>query len=260
MINKSIYHATYIFKPCHLFIIKKTKMKNIFLLVFLLTITLGFGQKEKMKGIGPSVTRTLEVAPFTILESSMHADIEVTQGPVQKITIEGQENIINMISTEVKDDKWRIKLPKNTWADYDKVVIKITIPQLHGLGVAGSGSLKTTNTIKSDDFQIGLSGSGKMDISVDAENVDLGISGSGNIHITGKANELSIGQSGSGDVRAKDFPVEKVKIGISGSGSCEVNVSQNLEAGISGSGSVSYKGRPKVKSSVSGSGSIHSID
>jgi Putative auto-transporter adhesin, head GIN domain len=235
-------------------------MKNTLLILFLLTATMIWGQREKIKGTGPSVTRTLEVASFTTVECNLSADVEITQGPTQKVTIEGQENIINMISTEVKDDKWRIKLPKNTWGDYDKVKIRITVPQLHGLGMAGSGSMKTTNTIKADDFQIGLSGSGKMEVSVNAENVDCGISGSGNIHLTGKTNELSLGTSGSGDVLAKDMIAEKVKIGISGSGDCEVNVSESLEAGISGSGSVRYKGRPKIKSSISGSGSLNSVD
>lgn len=235
-------------------------MKNTLFILCLLTTTVSWSQKEKIKGSGSTITRTLEVAPFTSVECSLYADVEVTQGPTQKVTVDGQENIINLISTEVKDDKWRIKLPRNTWADYDKLKIKITVPQLYGLGMAGSGSMKTTNTIKSDDFQVGLSGSGKMDVNVEAEHVDLGISGSGNVRLTGKANELAIGQSGSGDVKARDFPVEKVKISISGSGNSEVNVTQNLEAGISGSGSVTYKGKPKVKSSISGSGSIHSVD
>ena len=235
-------------------------MRNALIILCLLTVSVSWSQKEKIKGSGPTTIRTLDLATFTSVECNMSADVEITQGPTQKVTVEGQENIINLISTEVKEDKWRIKLPKNMWGDYDKITIKITVPKLYGLGMAGSGSMKTTNTIKTDDFQIGLSGSGKIDVSVDAENVDCGISGSGNVHIMGKANELAVGTSGSGDVRAKDLAVGKVKIGISGSGDCEVNVSDSLEASISGSGSVRYKGRPRIKSSISGSGSLNSTD
>ena len=157
------------------------------------------------------------------------------------MTIEGQANIIDQIATEVKDGKWRIKLPKNMWSDYDKLNIKITVPRLHGVGMAGSGNITTMNTIKTDDFQIGLSGSGNIRATVEAEYIDCGISGSGN-------------------VKAQDCEVEKVKIGISGSGDCLVNASNSLEAGIAGSGSVKYKGHPKVKTSISGSGSISTID
>ncbi len=237
-------------------------MKTIFMsfLAFVCASAVIGQSKERIKGSGPSVTRTLSVSSFSTVECSLSADVEITQGPTQKVTVEGQANIIDLISTEVVDRKWKIKLPKNTWADYENVTIKITVPELNGIGLAGSGSMTTTNTIKSEDFQIGLSGSGKIEASVDAAYIDCGLSGSGHVYLTGKAKELNIGTSGSGDVRAKDCPVEKVKIGISGSGDCEVNATTSLEAGIAGSGQVRYKGHPKVKSSISGSGSIHSID
>ncbi len=237
-------------------------MKNIIfvaLTIFIVTFTNG-QSKEKLKGTGPQITRTFNLDPFTTVECSMSAQVEITQGSTQKVTIEGQANILDQISTEVKDNKWRIKLPKNMWADYDEVKIKITVPELVGIGLSGSGSMTTTNTIKSDDFQIGLSGSGRIEASVDAQYIDCGLSGSGNVYLKGKAKELNIGTSGSGDIRAMDCPVEKVKIGISGSGDCEVNVSSALEAGIAGSGNVRYKGNAKIKSSISGSGSIRSID
>lgn len=234
-------------------------MKKIIYLS-LITLMSTFTYAQKVKGTGPAVTKTLTVAAFSTLECSMAADIEVTQGSNQSVTVVGQENIIDLIQTEVSDGKWRIKLPKGTWADYENLKFKITMKEVRGLGMAGSGSISTTNKIKTDDLQIGLSGSGKISVETDATYVDCGISGSGDISLKGNAKELNIGTSGSGDLKALDFVVEKVKIGISGSGDCLVNVSESLDAGIAGSGSVRYKGRPKVKSSISGSGSVSSMD
>ena len=224
-------------------------MKNLLTisLMFFAFSVMGWSQKVSLKGSGPSVTRTLDLPSFSTVECSVSADVEITQGATQKVTIEGQANIVDQIATEVKDGKWRIKLPKNMWSDYDKLNIKITVPRLHGVGMAGSGNITTMNTIKTDDFQIGLSGSGN-------------IRATGNVFIKGVAKELNIGTSGSGNVKAQDCEVEKVKIGISGSGDCLVNASNSLEAGIAGSGSVKYKGHPKVKTSISGSGSISTID
>ena len=232
------------------------KIISLSLLILVCSITYA----QKIKGTGPNVSKTLNVASFSTLECSMAADIEITQGSSQSVTVLGQENIIQLIQTEVSDGKWRIKLPKGTWADYENLKFKITMKDIRGLGMAGSGSITTTNKIKTDDLQIGLSGSGKITVETDADYVDCGISGSGNIYLKGRAKELNIGTSGSGDLKAQDFAVEKVKIGISGSGDCMVNASESLEAGIAGSGSVHYKGRPKIKSSVSGSGSVSSID
>lgn len=238
-------------------------MKNSILLLMLVLIgvqSVSGQSKEKVKGSGPTITRTLDLPSFDQIESNIEADVEITQGPVQKVVMEGQENILNLIQTEIKDKKWKIRLPKNTWADYDQVKIKITIPSLISVGLAGSGSVITTNTFKADDFQVGLSGSGNMKLMVEADNIDCGLSGSGTINLKGKTKELSIGTSGSGDVKALDCAADVVKVGISGSGDCEVYASQMLDAGIAGSGNIKYKGRPKVKTGISGSGSIQSID
>lgn len=232
--------------------------KIIYLTILSLVCTFSYGQK--VKGTGPAVTKTLNLASFSTLECSLAADIEITQGANQSVTVTGQENIIELIQTEVADGKWRIKLPKGTWADYDNLKFKVTMKEVRGLGMAGSGSISTTNKIMTEELQLGLSGSGKITVDADAEYIDCGISGSGDIYLKGKAKELNIGTSGSGDLKASDCMVEKVKIGISGSGDCLVNASESLEAGIAGSGSVRYKGRPKVKSSVSGSGSVNSMD
>lgn len=238
-------------------------MKNSILLLLLAVCSLHIvsaQSKVKVKGTGPSITRTVNLDAFDQVESNIAADVELTQGPTQKVVMEGPENILDLIQTEVKDKKWRIKFPKNTWADYDDVKIKITVPELISVGLAGSGSMITTNTFKADDFQVGLSGSGNMKLMVEADNIDCGLSGSGTINLKGKTKELSIGTSGSGDVRALECTADVVKVGISGSGDCEVYANQMLDAGIAGSGHVKYKGRPKVKTGISGSGSIQSID
>lgn len=234
-------------------------MKNIILLLILVVAGVQTALSQKIKGTGPRVTRTLDLASFEKIESNISADVEITQGSTQKITVEGQANIIDLIQTEVSDNKWKIKFPKNTWGDYEDLKIKITLPKLTAVGLGGSGSIITTNMFTADEFNVGVSGSGTVKVMVEANRVDCGLSGSGNIHLQGKTHDLKIGTSGSGNVKALDFSASQVKIGISGSGSCEVSATDMLEAGISGSGSIRYKGQPKIKTGISGSGSIQSI-
>lgn len=232
-------------------------MKKIILFAALIAlVSFSYGQSGQVKGTGPIVTKTLNLASFTTIECSMAADLEVTQGATQKVEVEGQQNIIDLINTEITENKWKIKTPRGTWTEYDKLKIKVTLPTIYGLGMAGSGSIRSMNTIKTDDFQIGLSGSGKVDLSLEADAVDCGISGSGNVNLKGHTKELVVATSGSGDVTAFDFPASKVKIGMSGSGNIDVNASESLDAAISGSGDVRYKGSPKVKAKVSGSGTV----
>ena len=58
----------------------------------------------------------------------------------------------------------------------------------------------------------------------------------------------------------KKWKLERYNIHISGSGSCKINVSKEIDANVSGSGSISYRGNPeKVYHHASGSGKIRKI-
>jgi len=85
----------------------------------------------------------------------------------------------------------------------------------------------------------------------------IGVSGAGNYALRGsKQSQLDIQISGTCDVQAFDMEVDDCRIGISGAGNCEVNVSQSLQVDISGVGNVFYKGNPEISSDISGVGNI----
>jgi hypothetical protein len=53
---------------------------------------------------------------------------------------------------------------------------------------------------------------------------------------------------------------ETYKISISGSGSCRINVTKEIDASVSGSGNITYSGNPdRINHQSSGSGRIKKI-
>ena len=63
--------------------------------------------------------------------------------------------------------------------------------------------------------------------------------------------------SGAGDLEAYDLVSKYCKITLSGIGSAEIFVEEELEASISGVGGISYRGNPnKVRDDISGLGRI----
>ena len=62
------------------------------------------------------------------------------------------------------------------------------------------------------------------------------------------------------NINAFGLTTKTADIEISGSGKCEVSVSDKLEAKLSGSGRVRYKGNPVVSTNISGSGSVVQVD
>ena len=202
-----------------------------------------------------------DLPTFDRIALRLPCNVHITQGSKQSVVLKGDRDDLEKIITEVSGGKLIIKTKSSSWLswmdDLDEVDIYITMKEVRGLSVSGSGKITTENKIKTDDLDLAVSGSGRLQINVDANEIDSSISGSGRIEAKGtsKSNDLSI--SGSGRLNAENLVAENYDISISGSGRCEINVTNELEVSISGSGSVYYKGNPdKVDSKTSGSGRV----
>ena len=99
-----------------------------------------------------------------------------------------------------------------------------------------------------------------MELELASDDMEMRISGSGSIRLGGNAEEAEARISGSGKVKAEDLTVKVFSARISGSGSCYITATDEIEASISGSGSVYYAGDPdRVISNSSGSGKVRKM-
>ena len=231
------------------------KFSLVLILFFIFGISLQ-AQWRGEKGKGPVIERTLDVPSFEAIKLTFSGNIYLRQGSTQSVKVEGQENIINLLSTEVNDGLWKVKFTKNV-RNYDKLNVYVTVPSLKYVGISGSGNIRSEgNFSKLDNLEVHISGSGDIKFEADAASITANVSGSGDIKMRGSADDVDIKISGSGNVNLNKLKARNGNIKISGSGDASVNTSENLTVKISGSGDVYYSGRPRIKSKVSGSGDI----
>lgn len=194
----------------------------------------------KIKGEGPKVTQELNVDAFTGIGLSVSGKVVLTKGATQSVKVEGQANMIANLDLEVKEKSWSIEF-KDRAGDYEPLVFYITLPDVHALSIAGSGSIVSQNSFTGLDV------------------LNLSIAGSGDIEFGGSADEVKISIAGSGDIKSEGLKAGSCKVSIAGSGNCFIDVSNALNVSIAGSGDVRYKGNPKVKTSIAGSGRVESL-
>jgi hypothetical protein len=217
---------------------------------------------ERINGEGPSVTETRDIKDFKGFKSGISADITLKQtSGGYKVTVEGQKNILALLTLEVVEGNLKIGFQKGYSVNY-KETLRITLeaPSFSYMGMSGSGDVRAEGTLSGDKMGINISGSGNFDISeLKYTNVSVGISGSGNITVAGSAESVELSISGSGDVNADNLKAQKANCRVSGSGNISLNASKELDALISGSGDIRYSGSPaSLRTRVSGSGDIKS--
>lgn len=263
------------------------KLTILTLVAFLASSTLLLAQHREVRN----------VASFTKISFGFPGKLYLKQGSPQKVELQGDEDVLEEVETEVSGGRLRIG-KDGSWFDWnfkdDDIIVYITVPDIEGVSVSGSGDIIGQSQIRTNDvalnvsgsgsmtldviangdveadvsgsgnmklkgrfesFESDVSGSGRVELSATIENTaDFGISGSGKILASGSADVVKTNISGSGKVLAADLQTNRCDVRISGSGDVEINVKNELDARISGSGSVSYRGDPK-KVNANSSGS-----
>ncbi len=225
------------------------------LFIVVATLTTGFLN-------GQSVNKeTRNISGFTKVNFGISGDLFINIGPEFKVVLEGEKALLGDIETEVEGSKLVIK--KDSWHSHgnEKVTVYITMPELTGLGVSGSGKAEIKDAVKSGHLDLSVSGSGRIvSAGLALGELNVGISGSGDviIGISGEAASADVSISGSGNFSGESLKITNADFSISGSGSCKCYVTDNLEASVSGSGNITYTGNPKIDARVSGSGRVRS--
>ena len=215
--------------------------------------------KGSISGEGEVVKKEVKLESFDGIGLGFNGSVILTQGPVQKVVIEAQPNIIDNIETDVRGGSWNIGFRQNVKGAKD-ITIYITVPVIKDLALSGSGSIRSTTKFKNlPEVEIALSGSGEIKFEFEGQHTEVALSGSGDVELKGAASSLEIAISGSGDVMASELVTSKCDVAISGSGDSSVHVNGDLEAAIVGSGNVHYKGDANIKASVMGSGTVSKL-
>lgn len=227
-------------------------------------------------------TQSRNVSQFTAISLMCSADVYITQGNTQEVTVKADSRNINMLQTRVENGTLIIDTKKHFGSlSFHVLEVHITVKQLDKISDFGSGDVKVKGGFKSNDLVVSLHGSGDFNGDLNVQNMKLNVRGSGDanfhgvkgtfqlsvmgsgdvegydlqletcgiesmgsgdVELTGAAKELSLSQKGSGDFNGYGLKTESVNISNYGSGDALVNASQSIRARLFGSGDVLYRG------------------
>lgn len=191
------------------------------------------------KGVRGSGNRKAEkrtLASFKSVEASGAFEVNIVCQQSQSFEIEGDDNLLPIIKTDVKDGNLRVY--SNTQFSASRPIeIRISVPDLEKYISSGAGDVHISG-VKND--QLVLSNTGAT-----------------NIEASGQTKFVDIESSGAGNIETNELHTERAKISVSGAANVEVYATQQLDVSVSGIGSVTYSGNPPVvNKSVSGIGTV----
>lgn len=213
---------------------------------------------SKIKGNGKVTTVTRNTSDYRGVSVGGSFDVVLVKGKEGKIKIEGEENIIPYIETEVEKGILKVKYKKNMNIRTTKrLTVTVPFQDIESVSLGGSGNISGKSVIKTNSMSANLGGSGNITLQVEANEVSASIGGSGNINLEGTTEEFNCKIAGSGGIRAYDLKTDKLNAKVAGSGSIKSFVKSKIQAKIVGSGSIYYKGNPThIDTKSVGSGDV----
>lgn len=218
-----------------------------------------YNKKEKVVGNGDVQSKIIETNAFKKIDVGGTFDVIIKQGDTPGVRIESDSNYFMHIETKVKNGELQVEMSDEIDVTNPTALnLFITVNELSSLNVSGASDIKTEGEISIDRLKVHISGASDVSLAVDGTALILDASGASDMNLKGNVKIADLEVSGAGSIQAYGLEVIDASVAISGTGSAQLNVRDNLTASVSGVGSLNYIGDPKITKSISGMGSVKS--
>lgn len=191
---------------------------------------------------------------FTAIHAQEGLDVYIAQANETSIRVEADENIIELIGTDIENGTLKIHAIENIGRASSKKVY-VSMPTIEELKTSSGADLRVENLVKTDRISLKSSSGSDIQVEVNANSVFCDSSSGAEIKVTGTAKTIEAGASSGSEIDANGLTTEEAFAKASSGGSVSVNASEKVEARSSSGGDISYSGNPKVvqkNNSVSG--------
>ncbi len=187
-------------------------------------------------GSGSMKSETRNVSGFSAIDVSGAFEVEIVAQKDFSVEVEADDNLLELIKTEVDGDTLKIKSEKSLKSS-NPLKIRISAPNIESLDLSGASKVNIVN-LNNDSLSLDSSGASK-------------------IKIEGTTKSFDVEMSGASRLDAENLKAENVSVDSSGASSAYVFVTNELKADLSGATNVTYSGSPKnIQKKTSGASSV----
>lgn len=213
------------------------------------------------KGSGNVINKTVNVKDISSVTIEGIGNLTIKQGDNEGLILTGEDNILPVIKTDVKNDELKIDCPEGMPNPTKELSYELTVKDLKEISMYGSSAIKFEK-FKTNKLELNIFGENLVEL--DNIKVDRLISngyGSFRLKANGTAKEQLITINGLGEYQSENLTTDTSEITINGCGYTILSANKELDADINGYGGVYYSDNGvDVKKNIFGSGEITTLD
>jgi hypothetical protein len=204
-------------------------------------------------GNGKVVKQERNVSGFDQIAVSTGIEVILTQDSFEKVVVEVDENIQEILKTEVKDGKLKIYLEEGV-SHTKTMKVYVTLKQLKSLSASSGSEVKTENKINAEDLTIHSSSGSEVTMEVNCSMVHVDSSSGSELTVSGTAVSVNAESSSGSELDASNLVAEKGEASASSGSNLDVHVTKEIKAHASSGSNISITGNPATRDTESSSG------
>ena len=215
-----------------------------------------FGQ---VNGNGDVVVDERNVGSFDAVKGSAGLDVYLTQGDEERVVVEADENLQEIITTTVEGGTLKVTAQKSIGRAKSKKV-HVTYRSLNRIAASSGADVIGNSLIESETLSLDSSSGADLQVEIAAREVSVNCSSGADIRVSGRAERLVADASSGSDIKARELEVNTCRASASSGADITVNVRERIEAKASSGGDIKYYGSPEAVSAKDGySGNVRKM-
>lgn len=190
---------------------------------------------------------------FNAIKVSQGIDVYLKQSDNISVTVEADDNIYDLLITEVKNNVLHIYFEKNVGRVKAKIVY-VSMKEIVALTASSGADIKGEGKITGNTLKLKASSGADIELECDVEELTCTSSSGSDIDISGTCKKFEANSSSGSDINAEDLKSNHVDAESSSGSDITVYVIETLKADASSGADIIYKGEPKEKDIEKSSG------
>jgi len=193
------------------------------------------GLANSVRGSGKRIVQKRDIGDFKSISTEGAYELRIVCQKGASLEIEGDDNILPVITAEVSNGVLRLKSLRN-YSSSEPIMVRISVPNLEALSVSGAG---------------------KIDVDgMNNERFEIDANGVATIKVSGTTKVLDISANGASKIDTHKLAAARAVVESNGVSKIDIDVKDQLDVTIAGPSTVTYEGDPVVKKSIHGPGKL----
>ncbi|GAL63030.1 hypothetical protein JCM19300_1048 [Algibacter lectus] len=194
--------------------------------------------------------------PFSTIKATEGLDVYLTQSDNESIIVETDENLQELIITEVIDGVLKIHTAESIGKSVSKKVT-VSFKTISSIIATSGSDVVSSNTITVEELDLKTTSGSDMSLKLNTKILNCESTSGSDLNLSGITEKLNAEATSGSDIEAKELIAQYSNVKVTSGADISVNTKKILVAKATSGGDIKYYGNPeKVDKSKNSSGNI----